>query len=170
VICWILRDIHFKGMTRHVNTVSQNILLYVSHTHYHKHHKKWKLICVAATNHISSQMFVMSVTYKPRSHCPSVRRGASRQFVAGGLGTNRGGFQFVHTFPTVLRPDPVWCKTWSQSVPLMVRSGQNFNKHGINITFSWISIRRLVLKSLNLNSLKLIFSATPHRIVANCVL
>ena len=46
-----------------------------------------------------------SVQLKPRSHCPGVRPGASRQFTAGGpgrTGTNRD----VHIFPAVLRTRP----------------------------------------------------------------
>ena len=45
-----------------------------------------------------SSIFVL----KPRSHCPGVRPGASRQFTAGGpgrTGTNRDGFRVRSYIP-----------------------------------------------------------------------
>jgi len=51
----------------------------------------------------------MTTNLKPRSHCPGVRPGASRQFAAGGPGKpGRIGTEFesVHIFSAVLRTKP----------------------------------------------------------------
>jgi len=45
----------------------------------------------------------LDIMLKPRSHCPGIRPGASRQFVVGEPGYE---FDFVHTFPATLRTRP----------------------------------------------------------------
>jgi len=46
------------------------------------------------------------ITLKPRSHCPGVRPGASRQFAAGEPGRIGTEFGCLRIFPAVLRTRP----------------------------------------------------------------
>jgi len=98
-----------------------------SHT---RKHKKWVLKadgCLTKVN-ISTHLTFGNILFgclKPRSHCPSVSSGASRQLVAGGpgrTGTNREKFvsAFIHS-RQCYGPDPVWGKTWARSVNVLLR-------------------------------------------------
>jgi len=64
------------------------------------HLLKYVVKIIFSVSHFTSHFFAK--TLKPRSHCPGVRPGASRQFTAGGperTGTNRDGIRVCSYIP-----------------------------------------------------------------------